>query len=177
MAEAETAPVAEWQQLLNTLFPSGQHVLRDVLGHEYTVRTVLPARKEAELMRVLSKVAQLPVSEWTQGFNPDVLAGTSGTRDALSALLGLVGKLSQEPQVLALLDEAFTLVFRAQVDQALASARGEDPQMLDGIVSPSAVDVFDTVEMVKALLPFGGKLVKQITTAMGQMRQSRLPTT
>jgi hypothetical protein len=164
------ATSADWQDLLERMFPSGVHTLHDLSGNAYEVRTVLSARRETELLRVLSKVAELPVGDWTQGMKT---AGAT-PQETITGLVAVLARVTSDSRALDLLDEAFCLVFRPVVDRALAACS----DLTEGLDKPSAVDVFDTVEMVQALLPFGAraavKVMRLVQTARAKTASSPL---
>ncbi len=168
MTEEKPAPLsipqtaADWQAMLETLFPSRTHELHDLAGNAYTVRTVLSARRETELIRILAKVSDLPVKDWAASFQ----TANADPRSSIEGLLSLVRHATSDGRVLDLLDEAFCMVFRPTVDLALANVQRDAADLLTGIEKPSAVDIFDTVEMIQALLPFVARSASKILTVV-----------
>ena len=160
-----------WQDLLETLFPSGERTITDIAGNVYTIRTVLSAKRETELLRVLSKASEISTDVGLSS------GGTKSTQETISNLLGTIVKMANDPRVLNLLDEAFTLVFRPIVDRSIASIRGSDSEsyLLDGIENPQAIDCFDTMEMIQALIPFAGKAARKLAAVLKSMKTVSSP--
>lgn len=154
-APATPAPATalDWQHLFDTLFPEGRHVARDVMGCQYTLRTVLPARREAELVRKLGELARLPAGQHVAQLGS---AASGSGADLIGSLLATVAKLAAEEDVLRLLCEAVEIAhpgLRAAVTSSWCSlddARGLVPT--SGPVD--LADAFDTTELVQCLLPF-----------------------
>lgn len=168
---AAVPTLPDWQKLMDTLFPAGKHVMRDVGGTEYPVRTTLAARREVELVRKLAEVSQLPAASWAQ----ELAAGAAdkSVQGTIGALLGVVGKLAAEPRVLDLLCEAVAIAHPALLAQAVEANRSTG--LLDGVITPGLADLFDTTELVQSLLPF---VLRPASKAMGALNLLPLrPTT
>lgn len=147
------AALPDWKQLMDTLFPDGKHVMHDVLGNEYPVRTVLPARREVLLVKKLAEVSDLPAGDWAAQMRG---ATTGNVSDMIGSLLGVVRSLAGEERVLTLLCEAVEIAHPQVLPAVLVRLRAseEGVAVLAGIDHPTLADVFDTTELVQALLPF-----------------------
>lgn len=152
-APSQLSVLSDWKNLMETLFPDGKHTMRDVLGNQYVVRTVLPARREVLLIRKLAEVSELPVGDWAEHLRG---ATTGGVSEMIGSLLGMVGTLAREERVLSLLCEAVEIAHPQVLAAVLVQLRATDDgrAVLAGVDQPTLADVFDTTELVQALLPF-----------------------
>lgn len=163
----------DWQKLMDTLFPEGRHIMRDVLGNEYPVRTTLPARREVELIRKLSEVSKLPAGDWAT----QIAAGGTTNTGMITSILAVVAKLAGDPRVLDLLCEAVAIAHPSVLPAALLKIRASEDgaALLAGVDAPTFADVFDVTELVQCLLPF---VLRPASKAMGALKMLPLhPTT
>lgn len=124
--------------LLDALVPEDETVVRDVSGTSYTLPSVLPARRQVKVLRVLKQLWDLQVDN-----AKDIKAIFSG--GGIAAAFDLF----DDPQVFDALDEAFTLAF---------------PEIVKEGVAPT--DQFPLEEIVTALVPFAISLIRRIGAGM-----------
>lgn len=143
--------------VLSTLFPDREIRITDVLGNEYTSTTVLPAKREEKLLRVLTRLHTSPIV----GMAADLPTGAP--QQQLQGLLGiLLSAVQEDSGILGILEEAFCVVH----PKVWAEVQGKEASFeKDGDVFTPG-DAFSIMEMATAILPFVVKPAQKILGAL-----------
>lgn len=148
----------DFSTMLSTLFPDREIRITDVLGNEYTSSTVLFAKREEKLLRVLTRLRSSPIV----GMAADLPTGSP--QQQIQALLSILFSAVQEDSgILGILEEAFCVVH----PKVWAEVQGKEAlfEKDDGEVFTPG-NAFSIMEMATAILPFVVKPAQKILGAL-----------
>lgn len=164
--EAENAPTVEGgvedvreaaeglRRLFSTLVPPDEVEIEDAFGGRYTVRAVLPARRQIVVMR---KIEGLLSVDAEIGALATAGAGVEGIASAIVSL-------ASNEVVLDGVAGAFEAAHPSVVEQARARARDAGVSEEE---STHPADLFSIEELVGGLLPFFLRLAAKIVGILG----------
>ena len=155
-----------WLALIETLVPSKTVTVMDAYGNEYTVSTVLPMRKQQQVIQKLLTLSQLPVLNLGD-FGPE-LAAASPT-EQIRVLLGFLRDLVSQESVSTILTEVIALAYPGLVAQALETNKKHKPK--------DAGDLFEIDQVFALLSPLAIRLGSGLLTQVRRLQSPSAPKT
>lgn len=149
-ARKARAAMDSLRDLLVTLDPPSDVMLKDAFGGEHKVRSVVPARAQVRAMGELEKLASMPGGQGLQEFAQ--AARGSGMQAAIQMLV----RAATNEAVLDGLCAAFTHAH----PQAVAAAQKQAAAA--GVTATHVADLFPVEEVVAGLVPFLIRLVSRL---------------
>lgn len=136
--------------LLDALVPEADTQIRDTTGKVYVLPSVLPARRQVKVLRVLRELMDLSTSSEAMA----AIGSAFKTGDVAGGIGAALSVLDDE-RIFDLLDRAFVDAFPGTVPD------GSRPS-----------DVFPVEEMVSALLPFIASLLHRLGEGVRPVTQA-----
>lgn len=156
----ETSPVSDVKEkvealdtdlilnFLETLVPPNDVKITDIFGTEYEVSTILPFRKQIQVMREFDKLKELANDE-----DSNLVLNFSSFTSIVESIINI----AENETVMHVLCSCFDIANPKVVKKSIAIAKKKDEDVVDGYLA--VADLFPLEEVIASIIPLFIRLI------------------